>query len=349
MEDMKQMGYLDEDNRLKRLSAMGDPLEKVTASVEWSIFRPLLNEAYVKEDRKSPAGRPPWDYLMLFKVLLLQEWYEIADDNTEYLINDRLSFQRFLGLGLGDKVPDAKTIWLFRERLKDKGMGKRLFDMFGAQLEKEGVVTHKGSIVDATFTDKPRQRNSREENEAVKAGKTPEEWKKSPHKLRQKDVDARWTKKNEETHYGYKDHVKVDKDSKLITNFSVTDAAVHDSREIAGLIDEKDKIVYADSAYVGEEHEGEIRKKNKSIILKINEKGYRNRPLSDEQKAANKEKSRIRARVEHVFGFMSTTMEGIYIRCIGKARATLSITLKNLAYNLRRYAYLTGIRPASAG
>ena len=120
-------------------------------------------------------------------------------------------------------------------------------------------------------------------------------------------MDARRTKKNDETHYGYKDHIKVDKDSKLITNFSVTDAAVHDSREILGLIDEKDKAINADSAYVSEEIAAEIRKKNPGIKLAINEKGCRNRPLTEEQKAANREKSRIRARVEHVFGFMVNT------------------------------------------
>jgi len=153
-------------------------------------------------------------------------------------------------------------------------------------------------------------------------------------------MDARWTKKNNETHYGYKDHVKVDSDSKIIVEYEVTDASVHDSQEIVGLIDGEDKQVYADSAYVGQKLHEQIHQKNPEIELKINEKGYRNRPLTQEQKAANKEKSSIRARVEHVFGHMSNAMGGLYIRSIGLMRAKCQIGFKNLAYNLSRYAYL---------
>ena len=262
----------------------------------------------------------------------------IADDNTEYLINDRLSFQRFLGLSLGDKVPDAKTIWLFRENLSKSKADRKLFELFTKQLESQNVITHTGSIVDASFVDVPRQRNSREENKKIKNGETPEDWKKN--KRRQKDTDARWAKKNNETHFGFKDNVKVDKESKLIDDYTVTNAAVHDSQEIVNLIDEKDEKLYADSAYVGEELHEEIQKINPELQINIHEKAYRNRPLTDEQKESNREKSRIRVRVEHVFGHMTNSMGGMFIRCIGLRRASCAIALKNLAYNLSRYAYL---------
>lgn len=334
---MNQIGFFDEDKRLKRLSEIGDPLEKVTSAVDWNIFRPVLNAVFIKE-HKAPGGRPPWDYVLMFKILLLQQWYMIADDNTEYLINDRLSFQRFLGLSLGDKVPDAKTIWLFRERLSKSGADRELFALFAKQLETNNVITRTGSLVDASFVDAPRQRNNREENKIIKAGETPEDWKEA--KCRQKDTDARWTKKNNETHYGYKDHVKVDKDSKLIIDYSVTDAAVHDSHEIVNLIDDKDVELYADSAYAGKELHAEIHKKNSDLKIKIHEKGYRNHPLTDKQKESNREKSRVRVRVEHVFGHMTNSMGGIFVCCIGKRRAACAVALKNLAYNLSRYAYL---------
>ena len=344
---MKQRGFFDEDNRLSRLSEMGDPLEKVSQAVEWEIFRPILNEVFHKEER-GLGGRSAWDYVLMFKILLLQSWYTIADDKTEYMINDHLSFQRFLGLSLGDKVPDAKTIWLFRDNLSKSGAGKKLFGLFTAEMEKHGVITRSGSLVDATFVDVPRQRNSRDENREIKDGQTPEEWKKPENvaKRRQKDMEARWTKKDEETHYGYKDHVKVDRDSKLIIDFAVTDASVHDSREIVGLVDVKDKELYADSAYVGVALHGEIQEKSPAVQLKIIEKGYRNRPLTEGQKASNKEKSKIRVRVEHVFGYMTNSMEGIFIRCIGIRRAQCAIALKNLAYNLSRYAYLARAQKA---
>jgi IS5 family transposase len=276
----------------------------------------------------------------MFKILLLQQWYCMADDKTEYQINDRLSFQRFLGLSLGSKVPDAKTIWAFRERLVKSGGEKKLFSLFTEQLERKRIITRSGSIVDASFVEAPKQHNSRDENKLIKSGEIPEEWRKLPHKLRQKDTDARWTKKNKENHYGYKNHVKVDKKTKLIVAYSVTDASVHDSREIVGLVEKQDEELYADSAYVGKELHEEIRKKNKNIKLKIHEKGYRNRPLTEEQKSFNREKSRIRARVEHVFGHMTQSMNGLIVRSIGICRARCAVGLQNLAYNLSRYRYL---------
>ena len=173
-------------------------------------------------ERKSNAGRPPYDCILLFKTIVLQRLYNLSDDQTEYQINDRMSFMRFLGLGLDDKVPDAKTIWLFKDTLTKAGIIDQLFSQFNRMLEERGIITHKGTIVDATFVDAPRQRNSRDENEKIKNGEIPEEWKKNPHKMAQKDVDARWTKKRDETHYGYKNHVKMDADSKLILDYVAT-------------------------------------------------------------------------------------------------------------------------------
>jgi IS5 family transposase len=340
---MKQQGFFTEEDRLFRLSSMGDPLEKVADSVDFEIFRPLLNKVFQKESVAS-GGRPAWDYVLMFKILLLQQWYSIADDKTEYLINDRLSFQRFLGLSLGDKVPDAKTIWLFRENLKKSETDRELFDLFTRRMEEEGVITRTGSIVDASFVGVPKQRNSREENKKIKEGHGDDLWEDKVHKCRQKDKDARWTKKNNETYYGYKDHAKVDRDSKMIVDYSVTHAAVHDSQEVLGLIDDKDKVLYADSAYVGKELHEALLSENPNLELKINEKGYRNKPLTDEQKANNREKSKVRARVEHVFGHMTNSFGEIFVRTIGLARAKCQIALKNLAYNLQRYECLLRLK-----
>ena len=325
---------------------MGDPLEKVAGAVDFEIFRPTLDTAIPRE-KGDKGGRPPMDNMLMFKIMLLQEWYHIADDMTEYLINDRLSFQRFLGLSLGDKVPDAKTIWLYREMLKNSGKSKELFDMFAALMEQVGVITREGSIVDASFVDVPKQRNNRDENKKIKEGDGEDLWQDNENKRCQKDIDARWTEKNGEKHFGYKDHVKVDSDSKMIVDFSVTDAAVHDSQAIVDLIDDKDNVLNADSAYTGKELHDKIREKNPDIILNIHEKGYRNKPLSEEQKASNKEKSKVRARVEHVFGHMTNSMGGMTTRVIGIDRTTCVITLKNLAYNLSRWAYLVGVKKAA--
>ncbi len=338
---MKQYNYLAEENRLARLSEMGDPLEKAAESVNLEIFRPII-EGALRHEAKGPGGRPSIDRILMFKIVMLQQWYHIADDMTEYVINDRLSFQRFLGLELTDKVPDAKTIWLFKEQLKEKNMDLALFELFTREMEKKGVITHEGSLIDASFVDVPRQRNSREENETIKKGEIPDSWKEAENKnkLSQKDTDARWAKKGEEVHFGYKDHVKVDKDSKMITDFDVTPAEVHESQCFRELLDETDKEVWADSAYIGEELHEEIANDHPDLKLHVNEKGSKGAPLTDEQKESNRQKSKVRARVEHVFGYMTNSMGGMYIRCIGYSRAIRDITMKNLAYNLRRFAYL---------
>ena len=207
---MEQLTLYAEENRLQKLSELGDGLERLNV-INWEMFRPELNKALRKE-RKSNAGRPPYDCVLLFKILVLQRIYNLSDDQTEYQINDRISFMRFLGLSIHSKVPDAKTIWLFKDTLTRSGVIDRLFRLFERQLESKGIITRKGTIIDATFVDAPRQRNTREENQAIKDDETPEDWKENTHKLAQKGLDARWTKKSGEVHYGYKDHAKVDAD-----------------------------------------------------------------------------------------------------------------------------------------
>jgi len=342
---MKQIGLFDESNRLKKLSALGDPLEKLNCVIDWHMFEGILNRVFAKE-QKGVGGRPPYSYLLLFKILILQRLFNVSDDQAEYQINDRVSFMRFLGLSLGDRVPDAKTIWLFRDTLVKADVMEELFNSFNLQLEQQGIISHKGTIVDATFVEAPHQRNTREENRQIKEGKTPEGWEKpeNVNKVRQKDTDARWTIKNKERHFGYKDHVKADADSKLITGYSVTDASVHDSQALIELMDEKDKVLYADSAYSGNPIADKLPK---GIENQIHEKGYRNRPLSEEQKTENRRKSKIRSRIEHVFGYMTGTMRGITVRSIGIARAKFNIGLTNLIYNLCRYEILIRGLPAA--
>jgi len=336
------------DVQLERLTKLGDPLERINASVNWEIFRAPIRKRVRKEDY-SKGGRKPIDEITMFKITLLEDWNNIADDNAEYLINDRLSFQRFLGMELGEKSPDAKTIWLFKEKLGKEGL-RELFDIFNEKLQALGVVKREGSLVDATFVDAPKQRNTREENKTIKEGKIPEEWTKPENaaKLEQKDTDARWAKKGDETHYGYKDHAKVDKDSKIIVDFSVTSANVHDVNEFEGLIDINDKEAWLDAGYASAEHVARIMERYPDIILHICEKGQKNKPLTEEQKASNREKSHVRARVEHVFGYMTRFMGGIYIRTIGKERAEREICGMNLAYNLKRIVFLVNSKQIPA-
>jgi len=337
---MKQIGFFDESKRLSVLSKLGDRLEWLNKVMDWRIFEATLDRAKPDRTQDGKGGRPPLCNLMMFKVIILQSLYNISDGQMEFQINDRLSWQRFLGLTISDKVPDEKSIWLFREMLTNSGVYDELFELFNARLAKIGVITREGSIQDATFVEVPRQRNKKAENEAIKANETPAGWEEEPHKLAQKDLDARWTKKGDETYYGYKNHVKMDKDSKMIVSWRVTPANVNDIQMMLALLDEHDRELWADSAYSAEVWAELIQKIFPDLKLHIHEKGYRNHPLTDEQKANNREKSRIRARVEHVFGHMTIAMGGITLRCIGIVRAESHTALRNLAYNMSRYTTL---------
>ena len=336
---MKQIGMFDESNRLNKLSKLGDALERLNNIIEWEMFRPFIAEVRTTES-KGAGGRPRYDDILMFKILVLQRLYNLSDDQTEYQINDRMSFMRFLGLTISDTIPDAKTIWLFREQLTQAKIIKELFNAFENQLETKGLITHTGTIVDASFVDAPRQRNHRDENKEIKACNIPEEWKKpeNVHKLRQKDTDARWTKKNQETHYGSKDHVKADADSKLIEDYAVTSASVHDSQEFTEFFNETDHAAYADSAYSGKEIAENLPS---HVENRVCEKGYRNHPLTEEQKKNNRQKSKIRCRIEHIFGFITKSMHSFTVRTIGIARAEFNIGITNLVYNMCRYSQIT--------
>ena len=335
-------GFFDEYEQLEKLSKLKDPLEKLNKKIDFDLFRATLNSIYQKTERKSEAGAKPYDYVLMFKVIILQRLYNLSDEQTEFQLNDRLTFKRFTGLEFSHRVPDTNTIWTFKEKLKEDENEKKLFDCFYKKLEEEHLIVSEGKMVDASFHEVPRQRNSREENEKIKQGEIPEQWKeeKNEHKLPHKDTDARWTKKNNQNYYGYKNHVKADVGSKLIDNYTVTDASVHDSQALEPLLTEKDKgqALYADSAYTGEDQEISIGKVN--MENQVHEKGYKNKPLTATQKESNKNKSKYRARVEHIFGFIENSMHGSYMRIIGMARARVVIGLTNLAYNICRAVQL---------
>jgi transposase, IS4 family len=202
-----QLGFFDWQNRFEKLDKNGDPLVKLNKVIAWSSFRPALGTLRVRE-KKSNAGAKPYDVVLMFKVLILQSLYNLSDEAIEYQILDRLSFMRFLGLRLGSRVPDAKTIWLFREQLTEAGLAEELFRQFETVLEESGFAAKKGQIIDASIVQAPKQRNSREENAQIKQGEIPRDWEEA--KRRQKDTDARWTKKNAKSYYGYKNHINVD-------------------------------------------------------------------------------------------------------------------------------------------
>ncbi len=332
-----EKGLFDEQFTIERLSEIGNPLEKICNVVDFESFRSTLEAKLLNTEKKNNAGAKPYDVVMMFKIMILQRYYGLGDTQVEYQIIDRMSFKKFLGLETGDKVPDEKTVWLYRENLTKSGVVEMLFSQFTAFLEEKQLLFNEGKLVDASFTIAPRQRNTREENEKIKKGEGNDLWNDQPNKKNHKDIDARWTKKNGEKYFGYKNHAKVDSRSKFIKKFAVTDASVHDSQALNDLLDKSDKgqPLYADSAYTGDKQKKIIRKYR--LKNKVHEKGYRGKPLTDKQKAKNKIKSKTRVRIEHVFGFMEQSMNGLVVKSVGIVRATSIIGLINLTYNLFRF------------
>ena len=351
-------GFFDVDERLRRASDLGDQLLAFTAAVDFDMFRPELTRALAYADG-SQGGRPPFDPVMMFRILVIQAANALSDERAEFLINDRLSFMRFLGLGLSDRVPDARTIWLFREKLTRAEAIKPLFDRFDAALREAGYVAMGGQIIDASLIPAPKQRNTEEEKKAIKDGRIPEAWKAKPAKLRQKDRDARWTVKFSKAKarpdgtvppvdiaiptFGYQNHVSIDREHGLIRRWDATDAAAYEGARLReGLLDKTNtaSAVWADTAYRSKANETFLERNG--FVSRIHRKKPPRRPMPETMRRANALKSKVRSGVEHVFAVQKDKMD-LFIRTIGIARARLKIGMANLVYNFRRLVYLDRI------
>ena len=356
----RQPGFFDVSERLQQLSAKGDDLERISGLVDFEMFRADLEQAVPRSDG-SKGGRPAFDRVLMFKVLLLQAMHSLSDERCEYLIRDRLSFMRFLGLGLADLVPDANTIWTFREALKRAGAVDTLFRRFDAALHGAGYLAMSGQIVDATIIAAPKQRNTEAERAAIKVGQIPQGWAEKPAKLRQKDRDARWTVKFSRAKprqdgtpqidiavpaFGYKNHVSIDRRHGLIRRWTATDAAAHDGARLAAVIDTENTAsdVWADTAYRSAKNEAWLAERG--LVSRIHRKKPKGRPMAARTRRANARKSAVRSAVEHVFARQKGPM-ALVVRTIGIARAEVKIGLANLAYNMTRYVWLSGrVAPA---
>lgn len=328
-------GLFDQDERLSKLEQLGDPLPQIQRLVNWEAFRALLESAWPV--RSPTGGRPPYDAVLMFKVLVLQHLYNLSDEQVEYQIRDRHSFSRFIGLHLEDRVPDAKTVWLYRERLRDAQLTEAVFGQLLVQIDAAGFVARKGQIIDAAMVAAPRQHNRRPENQQIKAGEVPTDW--SVAKRRQKDVQARWAKKYGVTHFGYKNHVNADVAHQIIRRYTVSDAARSESRVFDELLDphNRRRAVWADAAY-----------RSRDRVKALTAGGYRahlqrqaqaNAPLTPRQRATNRHWARVRCHIEHVFAQQRLFQQRL-VRTIGLARAEVKIGLFNLGYNLRRWVFL---------
>ena len=353
----QEVGMFDQEFTLQELLAQGNPLPALREMIDFEQFRDILEPVFEKTDRKSNAGRPPFDPVFMFKALFLQRLYGLSDPQIEYQIKDRTSFRDFMGIQSVDDVPDQNTVWKYKEALSQDGTFDRFFKRFDEYLDSLGLIVNEGKIVDASFVIAPRQRNTREENKAIKEGRGGELWqpekgdtdkelKHKANKRRHKDIDARWVEKGGEKYYGYKDNVEICNKTKLIRNYTVCAASRHDSKETEHVLTEPPEEAHGepawfDAGYVGMERIV-IAKHMTPIIC---EKGTKGHPLTEEQKANNRQKSKTRSRVEHVFGFMEQTMGGLVFRGVGIVRAKANIALTNLVYNICRLIQIQKYHP----
>ena len=336
-------GLFDYEFQLDKIKKHQPPLQKLNKIIDWELFRQPIEEALIKDDRKSNAGRKPYDKLLMFKIIILQRYYNLSDEQTEFQIKDRLSFLDFLGLQIGDNVPDEKTICLFKESLKEKDLSKKLFDIFTKNLTTSGVVAKEGTLVDASFIRVPKQRNKRSDNADIKKGAIPLEFAKNKNILSQKDCNARWVTKYKTREFGYKDHISVDQKTKVIINYTVTPSSTHDSQAIKDLIDKNDNILYADSAYKSNKIETYLKDTN--VKSKVIQRAYRNTPLTNKQDKENYKYSKTRVRVEHIFGTFKTSMNSaLNLKAIGLDRIKSITELINLTYNFLRYEQLVRLK-----
>jgi transposase len=350
---MRQAGLFGLSDQLKRLSERGDPLETMLRVVDFELFRPALEKALAYGDG-ARGGRPPYDPVAMFKVLILAAQNTVSDARMEFLIRDRLSWLRFLGFDLGAPTPDENTIRLFREKLTRAGAIDALFAAFDRRLRDRGCLPMGGQIVDATLVAAPKQRNTVAEKDAIKAGQTAAEvWPDQPAKAAQKDTDARWTLKFAEARalpdgrpgidiaipsFGYKSSIAICRRYGFIRRGKVTDAARFDGRMLRDVItnDNTASDVWADTAYRSRSNEAWL--KSIGRVSRIHRKKPKGKPMPVRTARANAARSAVRARIEHVFARQKDQM-GLVIRTIGIARAAAKITLANLAYNIDRLIF----------
>src|SRR5580658_1775685 len=283
-------------------------LDEMDRIVPWERLRAIVEPYYPK----SETGRPRIDLVLMLRIHFLQQWFNLSDPAAEESLYDITSMRKFAGVDLGNApVPDETTICKFRHLLEKHDLGKKLFDEVNAYLRDSGVKVASGTIVDATIIAAPSSTKN-------KAG--------------ERDPEMHQTKKGNQWHFGMKAHIGIDSASKVVHSVVTTAANVHDSRVIADLLHGKETRVWGDSAYLGQ-HEAIVGKAPQARLF-INKRAYRNRPLSDADRATNRRKSRVRSRVEHIFG----TIKGVFhfrkVRYRGLAKNTNRIAVLLALANL---------------
>jgi len=324
------------EEREAKLDRLGDVLQVLEKHVDFAALAAAIDQAAPRPGRER-GGRPPFPTELMVRALMLQQLYNLSDEQTEFQLLDRLSFQRFVGLRRSSQIPDRTTLWTFRERLMTAGASETLFEAANRELAKHGYLARGGQIIDASLVPVPRQHVTQEERELIKEQATPADW--TPAQRRQKDTEATWTKKHGKADFGYKVSASADQRYKLIRKLKISTARENDTCHLEEVLDSANtsRDLYGDKGYVDSAREARL--KSQGWRVHIQRKAHKGKPLSACQNRRNTRIARTRARVEHVFAGLAH-LGGKTLRCIGLARATLLLNWKAASYNLRRLCSL---------
>lgn len=291
-------GWIEVKGKRKRF------LDAIDEMIDWHAIECRLQKLYARR------GRPSIPPMTVFKMLLVQHFYNLSDPGCEEAVNDSLAFRRFCGIGLSDRVPDETTLVRFRQRLVKSHLHDKLLGLINTDLKEHGVIVHRVTLVDATLVEAPTKPPAKG-NEPL-------------------DRDASYTIKNDKVHYGYKAHVASEAATGMIDKVEYTTARVHDS-QVFEQLDPGDVPVAADKAYWSKARDARLGKRS---FLQI--RGRRNHPLNEEQKAYNKQVARLRSRIEKIFGYFKRTLGYRRTRYRGLSPGMLELQLKSICWNLRR-------------
>lgn len=309
----------------RKVSRLSKHLSKLDRLVDWE---PLVETiSVIDKTSKTTGGRPRKKLLWMLKAIFLQSLFSLSDPELEDQLIDRLSFQRFVGINLDQEIPDFTTFWRFKEALSEQGLDEDIFDDIDEQLEAKGLIIKKGTIVDASIipsSNRPLSNKKREELAEEPSS--------------QIDTDAKSTYKGGSYYFGYKGHIGVDVESKLIRKVTFTPANSHDSTQTKELMSSDEASLFGDKAYFDSHHKKLARECG--WFYGVLDKAKRNQPLSSSQKKRNRKFSRVRSAVEHPFAWMKTKAGLAAMRAKNQVRNRLRFTFACIGWNLNRAAYL---------
>lgn len=338
-----------QEHRQKKLDDYTKVLKRLDQLVDWLELAQVVNVVTKREAMRPQGGRPPYATRVMIKIIVLQQLYgNLSDEETEYSLLDRRSWQHFIELSNARDLPDARTIWHFKNQLADAGGAEKIFAAVQTQLTRAGYQAQGGQMIDATIVPSPKMHFDKEEKESLKKGETPSNW--SEKQMSHKDTDAQWTVKHGKAEHGFKAHVNGDQKHKLIRVVKVTPANKSDTNHLEPVLDKSEgrnetgSTVFADRGYDSKSNRDIV--KSNGLRDGIMRKDDRQRYDQSKIRKRNQLLSKVRVRVEHIFGSWEKVI-GKKVRCVGLTRANAQITVQAVVYNLRRWVSLAGINPSA--